>query len=235
MNAISADVAGELLAAAMRIEADRQVRAVVLHGGDKVFAAGADVKEMVGLSFTAITDHVTALGRAFDAIAALPVPVVAAVKGYALGGGLELAMTADVRFLADDAKVGQPEIKLGIIPGAGGTQRLPRLVGPSRARELVLTGRIIDAQEALRIGLADRVIAAEDVLAEAREWARSFVSGPARAITAAKRALAAADATDLATGLEMERSLFAGLWATDDQSEGMSAFVERRTPEFRGE
>jgi len=203
------------------------VRAVVLYGGEKVFAAGADVKEMSTMSYTDMVDHSGRLQSAFTAVATIPKPVVAAITGYALGGGLELALCADARVCADDAKVGQPEVLLGIIPGAGGTQRLARLVGPSRAKDIIFTGRFVEADEAAAIGLVDRVVPAAEVYPTAQRWAAQFATGPAYALRAAKQAIDHGLDTDLATGLEMERQLFAGLFATEDQHTGMASFVEQ--------
>jgi enoyl-CoA hydratase/carnithine racemase len=167
-----------------------------------------------------------ALSSAFDAVARIPKPVVAAVTGYALGGGCELALCADFRVCGDNAKLGQPEIQLGVIPGAGGTQRLPRLVGPARAKDIIFTGRFVGAEEALRIGLVDRVVPADEVYATAVELARQFVGGPGLALRAAKEAIDAGLETDLDTGLELERLQFSGLFATDDRRAGMESFVE---------
>jgi enoyl-CoA hydratase/carnithine racemase len=210
------------------------VGAVVVYGGPKVFAAGADIKEMSGMTFQDMLRASTGLQDAFTAVARIPQPTIAAVTGYALGGGCELALCADLRIVADDAKLGQPEILLGIIPGAGGTQRLPRLVGVARAKELIFTGRQVDAAEALSIGLANQVVPAADVLAAAQEMARRLARGPALALRAAKEAIDHGLDTDLATGLDIERVRFAALFATDDQSIGMSAFMEKRPAEFTG-
>jgi enoyl-CoA hydratase/carnithine racemase len=159
-------------------------------------------------------------------VARIPKPVVAAVTGYALGGGCELALCADFRVCGDNAKLGQPEVLLGVIPGAGGTQRLPRLVGPARAKDIMFTGRFVDADEALRIGLVDRVVPADEVYAAARGMAERFVGGPALALRAAKEAVDRGVDTDLDTGLEIERLLFSGLFATEDRRIGMESFVE---------
>jgi enoyl-CoA hydratase/carnithine racemase len=167
-----------------------------------------------------------ALQSAFTAVARIPKPVVAAVTGYALGGGCELALCADVRFAAEDAVLGQPEVLLGIIPGAGGTQRLTRLVGPSRAKELIFSGRFVKADEALSIGLVDRVVPAERVYDVALEWAGQFVGAASLALRAAKEAVDRGLETDLDTGLEIERQQFAALFATDDRATGMASFVE---------
>jgi enoyl-CoA hydratase/carnithine racemase len=227
MNALNAEVQEGLRAAAAEAGSRSDVRAVVLYGGPKVFAAGADVKEMATMSYADMVERSGALQSAFAALARIPKPVVAAVTGYALGGGCELALTADYRIAADSAKLGQPEILLGIIPGAGGTQRLPRLIGPAKAKELIFTGRFVDAEEALRIGLVDRVVPADDVYDAALAWARQFASGPAYALRAAKEAVDRGLEVDLDTGLQIERAAFSGLFATEDRMLGMTSFVER--------
>jgi enoyl-CoA hydratase/carnithine racemase len=168
----------------------------------------------------------TGLTSAFTAVARIPKPVVAAVNGYALGGGCELSLCADYRIAADNAVFGQPEVQLGIIPGAGGTQRLSRLVGPSRAKDIIFTGRFVDAAEALAIGLADRVVPADQVYAEAVAWAGQFTSAASYAVRAAKEAIDRGLEVDLETGLEIERQQFAALFATEDRATGMQSFVE---------
>jgi enoyl-CoA hydratase/carnithine racemase len=227
MNALNAQVQDEILDAAREVSARRDVAAVVLYGGKKVFAAGADVKEMATLAYTEMVDRSAALQASFTAVARIPKPVVAAVTGYALGGGCELALCADFRVCGDNAMLGQPEILLGVIPGAGGTQRLARLVGPARAKDIIFTGRFVDAQEALRIGLVDRVVPADDVYATAREMAARFVGGPAYALRAAKEAIDRGLDVDLDTGLEIERLQFAGVFATEDRVTGMTSFAEQ--------
>jgi len=167
-----------------------------------------------------------ALQTSFSAVAAIPKPVVAAITGYALGGGLELALCADFRVLGERAKVGQPEILLGIIPGAGGTQRLPRLIGPAKAKDLIFTGRHMDAAEALAVGLADKVVPDAEVYQAARDMVARYVGGPALALRAAKQAVNSGLEVDLATGLEIERLQFAALFATEDQKNGMSSFLK---------
>ena len=226
MNALNVQVQEELRAAAAEVGGRSDVAAVVLYGGEKVFAAGADVKEMATMAYTEMVDRSAALQSAFTAIARIPKPVVAAVTGYALGGGCELALCADFRVCAEDAKFGQPEILLGVIPGAGGTQRLPRLVGPARAKDIIFSGRFVGAEEALRIGLVDRVVAPAEVYAEACAMAARFVGGPAYALRAAKEAVDRGLECDLDSGLEIERLQFTGLFATEDRRIGMTSFVE---------
>jgi enoyl-CoA hydratase/carnithine racemase len=226
MNALNAQVQGEIAVAAAEVSADPAVRAVVVYGGEKVFAAGADIKEMATTGYAEMAGRSRTLQDSFTAVARISKPVIAAVTGYALGGGLELALCADFRVLGASAKVGQPEILLGLIPGAGGTQRLPRLIGPSRAKDLVFTGRFVDAAEALAIGLADKVVADDQVYAAALEMAGRYAGGPSVALAAAKQAIDAGLETDLATGLEIERLNFAGMFATEDARTGMRSFVE---------
>ncbi|UUZ45647.1 enoyl-CoA hydratase-related protein [Janibacter limosus] len=226
MNALDADMQRRLVAAAEEATERDDVKAVILWGGERVFAAGADVKEMAEMSYTDMAAHVRLLQKFTRALAAIPKPTVAAITGFALGGGLETALCCDFRVVADNAKLGQPEIALGIIPGAGGTQRLPRLVGPAKAKDIIFTGRFVDAQEALAIGLADRVVPAAEVLATARAMVAPFVTGPTRALRAAKEAVDKGLETDLSTGLEIEAQLFAGLFATRDQKSGMRSFVD---------
>lgn len=233
-NALSREVAVELSEAARQVSVDDATRAVVIWGGERIFAAGADVKAMAAYTPSEIDGDVSALGSAIEAIEAIPKVVIAAINGYALGGGCELALATDFRFAASDATLGQPEIRLGIIPGAGGTQRLPLLIGLARARELIYSGRHVDADEALRIGLVDRVCPPERVYPEALEVAARYAAGPARALAAAKRAVNASVAGDLATGLRTEHRVFVDLFSTRDQKEGMRAFLERRDPEFEG-
>ncbi len=232
-NALARAVSEELREAALAVTEDDGIRAVVVWGGEKIFAAGADIKAMVDYGPGEIAADVGALGSACRALEAVPKIVIAAVNGFALGGGLELALACDVRLAASDARLGLPEISLGIIPGAGGTQRLPRLVGLARARELILSGRWVDADEGFAIGLVDRVVPPERVHAEALDEAGRYAAGPTLAYAAAKRALSAA-LGDLERGLEGERELFVPLFATRDQEEGMRAFLEKREPRFEG-
>ncbi|TIC84020.1 enoyl-CoA hydratase-related protein [Nocardioides sp. GY 10127] len=235
MNAISLAVQAELREAAEEVSDREDVAAVVLTGGERVFAAGNDVKEMADMSYADMLAVAGPLQAAVTAVAEIPKPVVAAVNGYALGGGCELALAADVRFAATDAVLGQPEVLLGIIPGAGGTQRLARLVGPSRAKDLIFTGRFVRADEALEIGLVDRLVAPADVYAEAVEWARQFVGAASLALRAAKQAVDGGLATDLTTGLALERAAFAGLFGTEDREAGMRSFIENGPGQARFE
>jgi enoyl-CoA hydratase/carnithine racemase len=226
LNALNAAIQVRIAELADECGARADVAAVVLTGGERVFAAGADIKEMQRLTYAEMVQHSHVLQRSFAAVARIPKPVAAAINGYALGGGCELALCADVRIAAEDATLGQPEIKLGIIPGAGGTQRLTRLIGPSRAKELIFTGRVVGAAEALTIGLVDQVVPPADVLTTAMAWAGQFVDGPALALRAAKEAIDRGSDVDLDTGLEIERVQFAALFGTEDQTIGMSSFVE---------
>ena len=222
MNAISMQMQAELSAAAAKVCATPAIRAAVVYGGEKTFAAGADVKEMADKSYPEMVLVSQLMHASFRMVATIPKPVVAAVTGYALGGGLELALCADFRVCGESAKFGLPEI----IPGAGGTQRLPRLIGPGRAKNLVYTGRHIDAEEALRIGLVDRVVPDGEVYDTATRLAAQFCSGPAQALRAAKQAIDAGLGLDLDAGLAIERVHFAALFATEDQELGMRSFVE---------
>jgi enoyl-CoA hydratase/carnithine racemase len=226
MNTLSAQVQDQMAAAAREVADRRDVRAVVVYGGPRVFSAGADVAEMAGWSVTDMLDRSLATQAAFTAVAEIPQPTVAAITGFALGGGCELALCCDARVAGDNAQLGLPEIRLGIIPGAGGTQRLPRLVGPAKAKEMIFTGRFVAAPEALRMGLVDQVVAPDEVYDHAREWVAQFVDGPARALRAAKQAIDAGLEVDVRTGLEIERTHVAGLFATEDRTIGMRSFVQ---------
>ena len=232
-NALARAVSLELSGAAETVTADDAVRAVVVWGGERIFAAGADIKAMVGYGPEEVAEDVGGLERACRDLEAIPKVTIAAINGFALGGGLEIALACDFRFAAEDARLGLPEIKLGIIPGSGGTQRLPRLVGLAKARDLIYTGRQVPAGEALDIGLVDRVAPADEVYRVAVDQARTFATGPALAYAAAKRALAAADGP-LEEGLRVEREAFVALFATRDQEEGMRAFLDKREPRFEG-
>jgi enoyl-CoA hydratase/carnithine racemase len=234
MNALNRQMQEEIREIASSLSARRDVGAVVVHGGPKVFAAGADIKEMADLSYQEMLLASTDLQDCFTAVARIPQPTIAAITGYALGGGCELALCCDLRIAAEDARLGQPEITLGIIPGAGGTQRLPRLIGVARAKDLILTGRHVDAQEALEMGMVNAVVPSAETYDSALRLARRLAAGPALALRAAKEAIDHGLDTDLATGLDIERVRFAALFATEDQKAGMHAFMDKRPPEFTG-
>jgi enoyl-CoA hydratase/carnithine racemase len=227
MNALNAQVQDELHEVARAAGADERVGAVVIWGGDKVFAAGADIREMRGRSFAEISARTGDLQGAFTALASIPKVVIAAVNGYALGGGCELALTADFRFAASDAQMGQPEILLGIIPGAGGTQRLPRLIGPARAKAMIYSGRFYPAGECLAMGLVDEVHPPREVYARARDAAARYAKGPGIALRAAKQAIDGGLDVGIDAGLLLERHAFQALFATEDAAAGMTSFVER--------
>ena len=226
MNALNGQLQREIGAAAAEVSADPAVHAVIVYGGERIFAAGADVKEMSESGPAQIMDLAAGIQNAFKAVARIPKPVVAAITGYALGGGLELALCADFRVLGEGAQVGQPEILLGIIPGAGGTQRLPRLIGVSKAKDLVYSGRFVNATEALAIGLADMVVPDADVYQAARGLAARYVAGAPLALRAAKQAIDAGLGVDLDDGLEIERLHFTGLFATEDGQAGLRSFLD---------
>jgi enoyl-CoA hydratase/carnithine racemase len=226
MNALNAQVQEEIRACAEEATDRDEIRAVVIYGGERVFAAGADIKEMKDMSYVDMLSRAGRLQNAFSTVARIPKPVIAAITGYALGGGCELAMCADFRVVADNAKMGQPEILLGVIPGAGGTQRLTRLVGPAKAKDLCFTGRFVEADEALAIGLADVVVPTDQVYAEALEMAGQYANGPAVAIRAAKKAIDEGIEMDLDAALRLESTLFGGLFATEDRRIGMESFVK---------
>src|SRR4051794_21832318 len=226
MNAIDEQLHREVRAAAMEAAQDPDVRAVVLYGGERVFAAGADIKAMSQLTGSSMVAWGRELSASFTEVARIPKPVIAAVTGYALGGGYELALCADFRVLGTNAKVGQPEILLGVIPGAGGTQRLARLVGPARAKDLIFTGRHVGAEEALEMGLADAVVPDDEVYPTAVAMARRVAARPPLALAAAKRAIDEGLDLPLSEGLALETELFAGLFETEDQKIGMRSFLE---------
>jgi enoyl-CoA hydratase/carnithine racemase len=225
VNALNDQVTAELAEAARAAAAD-DVRAVVIYGGERIFAGGADIGVMAEAGYAEMTGRSERLQGAMNLIAGLGKPVVAAITGYALGGGLELALAADFRVAGENARLGQPEILLGIIPGAGGTQRLPRLVGPARAKDIVFSGRMVAAAEALEIGLVDRVVPDAEVYQAAVDLVKRYAAGPALALRAAKQAIDYGLGVDLATGLEIERVQFAALFGTEDQRAGMRSFLE---------
>jgi enoyl-CoA hydratase len=231
LNALNSLVMNEVTTAAAEFDADPGIGAIVITGaGGKAFAAGADIKEMAALSFADVYD--ADLFSGWSKLAAVRTPTVAAVAGYALGGGCELAMMCDVLIAADNAKFGQPEIKLGVLPGMGGSQRLTRAIGKAKAMDLILTGRNMDAAEAERAGLVSRVVPADDLLTEAKAVAATISQMSRSAARMAKEAVNRAFETSLAEGLLYERRLFHSSFATQDQSEGMAAFIEKRPPNF---
>jgi enoyl-CoA hydratase len=233
MNALNSKLLKELEHALADMEASRRARVIVITGSEKAFAAGADVKEMAGKSFVDMFDE-DYFAIACEAIMRCRKPIIAAVAGYCLGGGCELAMMCDIIIAADNAKFGQPEINLGVIPGLGGTQRLARAVGKAKAMEMCLTGRFMDAEEAERAGLVSRVVPAKDVMRDALETAAKIAEKSPLAVRAVKEAVDRSYETTLREGLLFERRLFDGLFSTEDQAEGMAAFVEKRSPQFRG-
>ncbi|EYT53200.1 enoyl-CoA hydratase [Leucobacter sp. UCD-THU] len=230
LNALNSTLVRELIEAALAFDADSGIGAIVITGSEKAFAAGADIKEMAELGYSDMY-----LGGPFPGwggFERMRTPLIAAVSGFALGGGCELAMMCDIIIAADTAKFGQPEINLGILPGFGGSQRLPRAIGKYKAAEMVLTGRMMDAEEAERSGLVSRVVPAAELLAEAAQTAETIASKSLPAVYAAKEALQVAQETPLSEGLRFERQAFAAAFATEDQAEGMRAFAEKRPPEF---
>jgi enoyl-CoA hydratase len=230
LNALNGQVMNEVTAAAKDFDDDPGIGAIVVTGSEKAFAAGADIKEMAGLSFADVfgSDYFAK----WSEFAAVRTPTIAAVSGYALGGGCELAMMCDVLIAADTAKFGQPEIKLGVLPGMGGSQRLTRAIGKAKAMDLILTGRNMGAEEAERAGLVSRVVPAADLLTEAKAVATTISQMSRSAARMAKEAVDRAFETTLAEGLLHERRLFHSAFATDDQTEGMAAFSEKRAPHF---
>jgi len=223
LNALSCALLSELAEIVSGLAQQDDLGAVVVAGSDRAFAAGADVAEFTGSEAAATVTKT--FRRAFDALAAINRPVIAAIRGFALGGGLELALACDLRVAGDTARLGQPEVLLGIIPGAGGTQRLPRLVGPARAKDMVWTGRMLRADEALVFGLVDRVVLDAEVDAAALEWARSLANGASAAIGLAKQVIDIGLNGDLATGLDMEADAFIATFATKDSEIGINSFL----------
>ncbi len=232
LNALNLELVSELAEELLRLDGENDVRCIVLTGGQKAFAAGADISEMAGS--TAIEMKMRNQFRVWDSIRLVRKPIIAAVNGFALGGGCELAMTCDMIVAGEDAKFGQPEVKLGVMPGAGGTQRLTRLIGKPRALELLLTGRPISADEAYRLGLVNRVVPSEDCVNEAVMLASEIAKQAPCAVQLIKEAANKALDADLQTGMEFERNAFYLLFATEDKSEGMRAFLEKRKPAFHG-
>ncbi|GAB2702205.1 enoyl-CoA hydratase [Nocardia thraciensis] len=230
LNALNSQVLTDITAALDELEADENIGAVVLTGSEKAFAAGADIKEMQSKSYMDmfLADHFAG----WDRLTAFRKPIIAAVSGYALGGGCELAMMCDILIAADTAKFGQPEIKLGVIPGMGGSQRLTRAVGKAKAMDLILTGRSMDAEEAERAGLVARIVPAADLVSTALEVAETIASMSLPSVMIAKEAVNRSYESTLTEGLRFERRVFHSLFATDDQTEGMNAFIEKRAANF---
>jgi len=233
MNALNSEMMRELGDALLKADSDEDVGAIVLTGNEKAFAAGADIKEMASKTFVDAfrEDFITA---EWETVTRIRKPVIAAVAGYALGGGCELAMMCDFILCGESAKFGQPEINLGVMPGAGGSQRLTRFVGKSKAMEMNLTGRFMDAAEAERSGLVSRIVKDDELVEEAVAVAAKIADKAPLAVMATKEAVNRSYETTLAEGVRFERRLFHGLFATEDQKEGMDAFIEKRTPKFRG-
>jgi enoyl-CoA hydratase/carnithine racemase len=236
VNAMNALMQDQLHAVALEAGARDDVRAVVIYGGTRSFAAGADVKEMAAMTHADMVARAVPLQAAFTAVAQIPKPVVAAITGYALGGGCELALAADVRFCADGAKLGQPEILLGVIPGAGGTQRLARLVGRSKAIELMAFGTNLSVEEAQTLGLVNAIVEDAGFDAAVAEYARRFVppNKASKAVGYIKRAVVSGLEMDFASGLTLERELQQQLFTSEDAKEGIAAYVDKRTPAFKG-
>jgi enoyl-CoA hydratase len=230
LNALNSQVMAEVTTAAAELDADAGVGAIIVTGNEKAFAAGADIKEMADLSFADV--FAADFFEPWSKFAAVRTPTIAAVAGYALGGGCELAMMCDLLIAADTAKFGQPEIKLGVLPGMGGSQRLTRAIGKAKAMDLILTGRTIDAEEADRSGLVSRVVPADKLLDEAKAVAATIAGMSLSASRMAKEAVNRAFESTLAEGLLYERRLFHSAFATEDQTEGMAAFTEKRPPRF---
>lgn len=234
LNALNNQVFIELGEAAEKLSADDSVRVVIITGGDKVFAAGADIKQMALATAVDVSTSGRPSLKTYNLIENMHKPVIAAIAGYALGGGCELTLAADVRIAADNAQFGLPEIKLGILPGGGGTQRLPRLIGAGKAKELIFSGDFISAEEALRVGLVNKVVPADQLLTEAKKMAKKFAAKGAVALYLAKTCVNEGLRMDLEMGLQYEHKCFSLLFATEDQKEGMKAFIEKRKPNFQG-
>lgn len=235
LNALNQQILSELHHAfTEKLSHNNEVRAVILTGAEKAFVAGADIKEMDGMSPKQSRHFATKGQKIFECIENFPAPVIAAVNGYALGGGCELALSCDIRLASEKAKFGQPEVNLGIIPGFGGTQRLPRLVGPGKAKELIYTGNTIDAEEALRIGLVNAVYSGEELLDKAREMAKTIAQKAPLAVSLCKKAVNMGMNMDVTRGIDFEADLFAESFSSQDRREGIEAFVQKRKASFIG-
>ena len=232
LNALNSELLGELSSALTDADANDKVRCIVITGSEKAFAAGADIKEMSTKTFVDVYNENLFVAPT-ETISNIRTPIIAAVSGYALGGGAELAMACDFIIAADNAKFGQPEINLGVIPGIGGTQRLTRFVGKSKSMDMNLTGRFMDAEEAERSGLVSRVVPTAKLIPEAMAIARKIAEKSQVAVKAAKECVNRSYETTLREGLQFERRLFHALFSTDDKKEGMAAFLEKREPQFR--
>ncbi|MBC7076137.1 MAG: enoyl-CoA hydratase/isomerase family protein, partial [Syntrophomonadaceae bacterium] len=234
LNALNDELIDELHRAVDIVSADEQTRVLIITGNDKAFCAGGDIKTMINMDPLQVKKYITPIHAVFNKITELPKPTIAAISGFTFGGGVELALTCDFRLAADNAKFGFPEINLGIFPAAGGSQRLPRLVGATKAKELMFTGDTIDASTAFSIGLVNQVVSREELMDSAKRLAKKLSSKPPVAIKMLKQAIHAGLNTDINTGLTIEVEKFCNLFATEDQKEGMAAFIERRKPDFKG-
>jgi len=226
MNVLNRAMQEEIRNVSKSLTDNPEVKVVIFYGGEKAFAAGADIKEMVNWTEEIAQTQAPGLQECFNAVAAISKPTIAAISGYALGGGLELALSCDLRIAATDAQLGQPEVLLGVIPGAGGTQRLARLIGSSRAKDLIFTGRFVDADESLRLGLVNQVVAPQDLLTSALALAQQLALGSTTALSAAKKAIDIGLNQELSNGLITEQKLFAALFGTTDQQIGMNSFIQ---------
>lgn len=234
MNALNDQLIADLTQAVDTVDEDSKIRVLVITGGDKVFAAGGDIKAMLACGPWEARDYVNPIHKVFNAIAELPKPTIAAISGFALGGGVELSLTCDFRIAAQNAKFGFPEINLGIFPAAGGSQRLPRQVGMSKAKELMFTGDTIGADTALAIGLVDKVVGKEELMEATLKMAEKLAAKPPLAIRNLKQSMHNVNYMDLNMGLKTELEIMVSLFATEDQKEGMLAFTEKRKPDFKG-
>jgi len=235
LNALNLDVLKEIECALYEVKESSHIYVLIITGaGEKSFVAGADITSMKDMTVQEAIEFATLGQRIFNSIEDLPIPVIAAVNGFALGGGCELALACDIVIASSKAKFGQPEVNLGVIPGFGGTQRLPRIVGKNKAKEIIFTGEMLSADEARAIGLVNRVVEPEKLTEEVEAISKKIISRGPVAVKCAKRAINYGIDADLYTGLELEKTLFANLFVTEDQKEGMKAFIEKRQPNFTG-